>query len=733
MSKLLKITLLTFLIFLIIIIGVVTLLPLIIDPNDYKPEIEAAAYRYIGKKLILEGSLELAVFPWLGVSTGKVLVVDPTTVEQPALATIDQGYIKVKLLPLLRKKVELSRIVLKNPVIHLITDGQGNQNWDNKILTNASTVSDTSVRPEKITNSSKDLQKEKYQSVFPQELKIAGVIIENGRIIWLDEQNGRQTEVSQFNCEVGTLAHDQPASLNLSMALKRKQNQIEQLTAKGFLVFNKKLDHFKLTDLEINTLIEKPSVKNNISVAVRSANVELDWQKQDLKISELSVTSGDMDLSANLVGNKIKDNPELEGVVALSEFNPREFLTYLGKSVPATQDNSSLTQLSGSFNLVANKNSTQFNKFHAKLDDSNITGHIHISNFKQPVFKFNLMIDTINLDRYLLSKSAAKKNNKTSTQESSEVPEKSGTTSVAKISDKPQGKSASNISDKQNKSNTGLFPIDILRKINATGELSISNMTAKGMSLQDLIINLDAKNGVLKTTHKINKFYQGRYSGNLHLDVKKPTPVIALNEKFAKIQTKPMLKALYGKTRVTGTLNGKTHLLSHGNTIELLKASLDGRAQVTLKNGVINGFNLQEMVKKGKAALKKEKYTPKKQQTDFSIISANAIIKDGLVKNEDLTAKSERLRVTGKGTFNLVNEQLDYDAIAKVMKRKQTASEVDQVKRTLGINIAGPLKQPTYTLDLISLISEKEKQKLYDKAEKKLGKDVSNILRQLLK
>ena len=511
--------------------------------------------------------------------------------------------------------------------------------------------------------------------------------------------------------------------------LKRKQNQIEQLTAKGFLVFNNSLDHFKLTDLEINTLIEKPSVKNSIAVAVRSSNVELDWQKQELDISELSVTSGDMALSANLNADKIKDNLELQGIVTLSEFNPREFLTYLGKSVPATQDDSSLTRLSGSFNLVADKNSAQFNRFQAQLDDSNITGHFQITNFKQPAFKFNLMIDTLNLDRYLLEKSTAK----TNIQKPSESPEESGATSVDKISDKSQGQSASKINDKQDQLKTGIFPIGVLRKINATGELSISNMIVKGLSLQDLTINLDAKNGVLKTTHRINKFYQGRYSGNLHLDVKKPTPVIALNEKFAKIQTEPMLKALYGKSRVTGTLNGKTHLLGRGNTTELLKTSLDGKAHVTLKNGVIKGFNLQEMVKKGKAALKKEQYTPKKQQTDFSIISANAIVKDGLVKNEDLYAESERLRVSGKGTFNLVNQQLDYDAIAKVMKRKQTASEAGQVKRTLGINITGPLKQPTYTLDLISLISEKEKQKLYDKAEKKLGKGVSNILRQLLK
>ena len=572
-----------------VIIGAAVLLPTIIDPNDYKPEIEAAAYRYIGKKLILEGSLEITIFPWLGVTTGKVLVINPSSIEQPALASIDEGHLKVKLLPLLGKKVELSQIVLKNPIVHLITDQQGNKNWHNKVSTTA--------RPAQTTESNDDTRKVTSQSVFLQELTIAGVSIENGRIIWIDEQKQQQTEINQLNCDVGTLAHEQSVPINLSMQFKREQNQSGQFKAKGLLVFTKNLDHFSLSDLEINTIVEKPSVNNKITVTARSTNIELDWQQQQFKISELSVTSGDMALSANLDGRKIKDNPEIQGTVTLRKFNPREFLTYLGKPVPATQDNSSLTQLSGSFNLLANKNSAQFNEFQAKLDDSNITGYWHVNDFKQPAFKFDINIDTINLDRYLLSKPAA--------QEQPKSPEKLAAVPGTKTPDNPQPKPTAPVHNAQNKSEPGLFPIELLRKMNATGKLSISKITSKELSLQDLTINLDAKNGVLKTNHKINKLYQGNYSGNLYLDVKKQTPDIALNEKFARIQAAPLLQALYGKARLSGTLTGNTSLSSRGNTTQALKARLNGKAHISLKNGTIYGFNLQEIVKKTKARLKK--------------------------------------------------------------------------------------------------------------------------------
>lgn len=739
MVKLLKITLLAFSIFLALIIGGIILLPLIIDPNDYKPEIEAAAYRHTGKKLVLEGNLELSVFPWLGVATGKFFVLNPSSPDQQALAMVDEGHLKVKLLPLLQKKVELSQIVLKNPVIHLITDKEGINNWDNKPAAEISTAIDQQLpdkaTPETAVTITKDTPKTTPQSSFPQEIIIAGVSIENGRIIRINEHKDRQTEVNQLNCEIGRLAYDQPVPISLSMELKRRQNQPEQLTAKGLAVFNQNLDQFKLTDLEIIASVKKPSVDDNIAVTVRSTNIELDSHKQTLKISKLSAMSGDMILSAaDLVGNQIKDNPEIQGAVTLSAFNPRKFLTYLGKPVPATQDNASLTRLSGSFNLLANKNSAQFNEFQAQLDDSKISGHWHISDFKNPAFKFNLNIDTINLDHYSLDKSADKKNTQPPTQKRPNALEKPAPQSVINTPDNPKPEPAPQANNNQKKSDPSLFPIDLLRKINATGTFSISKIIIKGLTLQDLTINLDAKNGVLKTSHKINKFYQGRYSGNLHLDVNKQAPVIALNEKFAKIQAAPLLKALYGKARLSGTLNGNTRLSSRGNTTQALKARLNGKAHVSLKKGTIYGFNLEKIVNKGKALLKKKESSPQqKQHTDYSIITASATIKNGLVKNKDLYAKSERLRVSGKGTINIANKNLDYDVLAKLMERKQSAAEADQVKRSLGINITGTTKRPTYTLDLVSLISEKEKQKLYDKAEKKLGKGVSDLLRQFLK
>ena len=70
MGKLLKIifSLLGFLVLLVIVAIVV--LPMVVDPNDYKDEITAAVKDKTGRTLEIDGDIQLSVFPWLGADIG---------------------------------------------------------------------------------------------------------------------------------------------------------------------------------------------------------------------------------------------------------------------------------------------------------------------------------------------------------------------------------------------------------------------------------------------------------------------------------------------------------------------------------------------------------------------------------------------------------------------------------------------------------------------------------------
>ena len=50
----------------LLIVAAAIILPLIVDPNDFKDEIAAVVESETGRSLSMEGDITLSVFPWLG-------------------------------------------------------------------------------------------------------------------------------------------------------------------------------------------------------------------------------------------------------------------------------------------------------------------------------------------------------------------------------------------------------------------------------------------------------------------------------------------------------------------------------------------------------------------------------------------------------------------------------------------------------------------------------------------
>ncbi len=730
MSKLLKTILVSFSILLAIIILAAVFFVSFFDVNDFKPEIEAIVFRHTGKQLIVEGDLNLSIFPWLGISTGKLLLVDPSSgaENQQPLVSIKEGSIKVKLLPLLRKKIEVSTVILKNPVVFIHTDKQGKNNWQFQQKTKKSTVDTIINRPDTGNSSTKstdiEAKKNKQRLFVLNDLIVSGVRIENGQVQWRDERKNSQLEINQFDFNIDRLAFEQQAPFELTFKYLPQQMQPVLFNGKGKIAVTKDFNQFRLEDLEIELLSK--TTANRLNFLAQSKLLAYSRATQSLKIPELVFSSKDIKLTTELTANQIRDNPVYLGKINISKLNLRRFLGKLGKSISAP-DEKILTQLLGSFEVVTSKEKTRISNIKLQVDDSTIQGNFKISNYKQPFYNFDIFVDNISFDNYAELELD-------SVHEKQEIDSSATTKNKAEdhLPTKVRTPKPETLKQNVKQLEKPILPVDLLRKINASGRLTIKKGIYKGLKLNNLVIDLDAGNGVLKTSHSISPFYQGKYVGHLQLSVKNKKPSIRLDEKLTQVRTGPLLKDFYGKTYLSGLLNGRLKFQGIGNTKQALKKNSTGNITVVLKDGKIYGFNLQEIVKKGKAILKNKDFTETKKYTEFSIIKASALIKNGLVKNDDFYAESKRLRVSGKGTFNLLDEKLDYHVLAKLMKRNKSVTEAGQVKRTLGIQITGPLKQLVYTFDLKSLITEKEKQKLIDKAEKKLGKEVGNLLKQLL-
>lgn len=695
----------------LIVIAIFTL-PFFIDPNNFKPEIAAAVKDKTGRDLTLTGELKLSIFPWLGISTGKMALGNAAGFQDQPFATLEESDIKVKLLPLLTKKIEVSRIVLKGLVLNLAKNQQGVSNWDDLIASDATkTTLSASINHNGIQDETDAL------AVFT----IGSIAMENARINWDDQRSGKRLLIKDVNLNTDKFVYDEPVAVDLSLVVLNTETKFtESVKLTTGLTVNEKFDTFVLSHSALQTTSEGENIPGkSLTAMLAVADAALDMSKQTVKVSGLQLKSKDVTLSAEITGNDIKDKPSFQGPVTVATFSPAKVMKQLGMEVPVMLDANALSKSAISFNLLATENSVDLQNLAMTLDDTQIKGSTSIKDFAQPVIVFNLAADACDVDRYLPP--------------------------VTDKSSKPVTSPAVALA-----AGASALPAETLRKLNVDGQLSLGKFKINGLVMQGIQLNLSAKNGIIKTQQSAKAFYQGSYNGSLSVDMRSKKPALAINEKIIHVQVEPLLKDFKGEARMSGVVDASAQLQGQGSNAGELKSSLNGSLSFLFKDSVVKGFNLQKIIDHAKALISESAIPAnnKNDQTLFSEITGTATLSNGLIRNNDLVAMASRIHVNGKGNADLNTEKLDYKINARLIKAEATATQPEQFHDTpINITVAGTFSKPTYTLDVAALLTNKNKakienfvdknqekiDKIVDKIDKKLGPGVGDLLKGLFK
>src|SRR5580700_5861572 len=103
---------------------------LLVNPNDYKPQIAAAVKRATGRELVLEGKLALSVFPWIALELGPASLGNPSGFPAQPFVSFKHASVRVKLLPLLAKRLEIGKVELDGLDLKLLKNASGKGNWE---------------------------------------------------------------------------------------------------------------------------------------------------------------------------------------------------------------------------------------------------------------------------------------------------------------------------------------------------------------------------------------------------------------------------------------------------------------------------------------------------------------------------------------------------------------------------------------------------------------------------
>ncbi len=244
MKRLFKI-LVGLMIALVVLVGALVLVaPSLLESQEMKAELSTQVRAATGREFILRDEIELTVFPWLGVKLGGFELGNAAGFAEVPFVSSRTAHVRVKLIPLLRGKVEMDTVTVSGLRINLARNEDGLVNWA-------------------------DLQEQRGAEAPSgpspvAALAIGGLDVRDSTLSWDDRAAGTRVAMNIAQLTSGPVALGQPIELAMEFDIESSEPQVV-----AHVVFSGALD----LDLENNRFVGK-----DVSVDVKAKGAGLPEQ-----------------------------------------------------------------------------------------------------------------------------------------------------------------------------------------------------------------------------------------------------------------------------------------------------------------------------------------------------------------------------------------------------------------------------------------------------------------------
>ena len=114
----------------VLLIGAILIIPSLVPSDVYKETIQNQLTQELDREVRIDGEVKLSVFPSIKARTEGVNIANPEGFNDPVFASMDSLEARIKLLPLLSKRVEIKAFELISPQINLEKLSDGRANWE---------------------------------------------------------------------------------------------------------------------------------------------------------------------------------------------------------------------------------------------------------------------------------------------------------------------------------------------------------------------------------------------------------------------------------------------------------------------------------------------------------------------------------------------------------------------------------------------------------------------------
>jgi AsmA protein len=644
----------------VLVIAAVIIIPLVVDPNDFRERIAAAVEEETGRSFEIEGEISLSVFPWLGLEVGRTRLGNPPGFGDAPFAEIASAGVGARLVPLLSRRLEISTLRLDGLRLNLLQLADGSNNWAD--------LGDDSGRsaPPPAQDRGPSMQLD----------HVGGLRFTDAVVRYEDRQAGSIVEAVIPTLTTGELAPGRAFPL-AAEALLRLDGDAHAVNVRleARVQFADDFASVTVTDLAVEG--DADGAEGRTSFSLRTPRLAADLEAQTLAIPELTAELAGIGITADVTGARIVDAPAFSGRLAVAEFSPRALLERLGEPAPDTADPAVLAKASLSARYQADAEQVQLEELLLLLDDTTLSGATSIGFGEIMRVRAQVALDAIDLDRYLPPE-----------------PDEQA----------PGGGPAEDVE----------LAFDWLDGLDLDASFRADRLKVSGLTLTDLEGRAVATDGVLTLQPFGAALYGGQVRGTARLDARQAPATFRLEQSLSALQLLPFVQDLAGFERLAGVAELGVQLTTTASSTAGLMSGLNGEVSFDVSNGALKGVNIWYEIQRANA-LARGRAVPQRSSadTEFRQLKGTAVIRDGLLVNEDLVGGLQSLGLAGRGEVNLVESTLDYRLTASVLREaidEVTGERSELAGSSLPLRLRGSLDSPSVSVDLEGLARDRVQQ-----------------------
>ena len=645
---------------------------LFFDPNDFRDEISAQVKELTGRDLVIEGDLSLSVFPWIAVNVGSTRLGNAEGFGDKPFLSFEEARLSVRLMPLLfQQKVAIGTASLDSFSLNLEVAANGTNNWDD--LAEAAEAAPAA---------------ETDETGGTRALDIADFRLGNASISFLDAQAGTANSISGLTLKMSSITAGKPFDFDAEFDFSAEPVGVSgHLRFAGTMTLAEGNEHLSIKGFVIDGQLDG-IVAETTDFRFAAPAVEVDMAAERVTMGEMELSLFGLDMSAD-VEPYSSANPQPKMTIAVQPFSLKALMQTLGVDTPATADPDALGRVSFSAKAEVGETALTLTAMTLELDDTKLTGQLSLPLTEGGAYQFDFAADSINLDRYMAQAEATGRDASAAAGDDIEI------------------------------------PVDLIRSLKAHGSLKIDRAYLSGMTFENVVVGIDSANSQLRMHPISAELFGGTYNGDVRINVASDTPSISVNERISGVQLAPLALSMFEQDNITGTIEGNFKLSGSGRNLAAIRRDLRGKMAFSLADGTWEGTDVWYQLRSARALFKQE--TPPEPRlparTEFTAVRATGIVTKGVFSNDDLLAELPFLRLTGNGTVDLAEGQVDYSMQARVMEQPEfidaanEAELADFSEAVIPLRITGPLASPTIRPDIEAMLRAEVKRAVEKQGE----------------